>query len=491
MPSERRPRRRAGLGRAIVALFGVALLVAARLAHADLLLGDTNCDGRVDQSDFAALVAALFGADNGCAGVDVNGDGRVSAADMIAEIEQLAAPPTPTETPTATPTVTSTAPPTATPTVTPTRTITPGGPTLTATQTPTNTKRPSRTATGTETPTASRTATRTKTPTRTQTPTITPSPRRGTSTATPTSTPTGPTPTGSPPPVGTATRTPSVTKTPSRTVTPSSTRTPSRTATSTRTITATRTATFTPVPPNTRTPTPTRPPTSTRTATSTLTASRTPTITRTPTATVPRPFGPEINFFGIATADNRVLTPTGQTDDGLPLYDFPNDFGFIIVAEGRPGTSGKALAACGLMNSVTGQCGNGRAAVQILFDHQLGNGSPKVCDVTPPDDIGGVPAVPSLTFDQSQMVIDAINDIACRFDSHPSTDVACTLNALGNYSFVHYTVVGDPTNTTLQYCTPVVGSEISFQSGITRMKLQIQDTDGNVGNQAEIAVRVP
>ncbi len=521
MPSERRPRRPAGLRRAAGSLLGAALLVAASVASAGLLRGDTNCDGRVDQADVDALFAALFGAESDCAGLDVNGDGGISAGDVVALMEQLQSPTaTPTETPSTavTPTVTGSALPTATataltpspsPTATPTITITPGGPTLTrtrtgtVTQTPTNSRRPTRTATPSETPTNTRTATRTRSSTRTRTPTATPSPgrTRGTRTDTPTSTPTGPTPTATatcsctPTVTSAATSTatgpsPTSSRTGTSTRTPSNTRTPSRTGTNTRTPTHTRTPTGTRAPTNTRTPTATRPPSPTRTDTRTLTPSRTRTVTRTPTATIPRPFGPEITYFGIATADNRVLTPTGQTDDGVPIFDFPNDFGFIIVGEGRPGTSRVALAACGLQNSLAGQCQNGRSAAQLIFGRALGNGSAAVCDTSPPN-IGGVPAVASLTFDQSPMVTDAINDIGCRLDTHPTTEGACTLDELGNYSWVHY-VLGDPTNTTMQYCSaPVVGSELSFSSGITRVKLQIQDNAGNVGNQAEIAIRVP
>ena len=46
---------------------------------------DANCDGVVDESDRAALVSDLFGSDGApCAGADVNRDGRISAADLIA-----------------------------------------------------------------------------------------------------------------------------------------------------------------------------------------------------------------------------------------------------------------------------------------------------------------------------------------------------------------------------------------------------------------------
>jgi hypothetical protein len=205
------------------------------------------------------------------------------------------------------------------------------------------------------------------------------------------------------------------------------------------------------------------------------------TVTRTPTATVPRPFGPEITFFGIASADNVVRTPDDQTNDGVPIYDWPTQAGFIVVLEGRPGTSNRTLASCGTMGAPP--CAD-RAAPQVLVDRALGNGSATVCDNTLPN-IGGVPAVPSLDFGAGAMVTDAINDLGCRFDIHQTTATACTFNELGNFSFVK-------SNSTLQYCTaPALGQELALKSGQTRFKAQILDSAGNVGNTAQFVVRVP
>src|SRR5215471_4549136 len=115
MLRERRPSRPApplaGLRRVVLSLLVTASLIAANRVDAGGLRGDVNCDGQVDQGDFDALVADLFGADSTCAQRDVNGDGALSAADLVALVELLPAP-TPTDTPT---------PPSATPS-TPTRT---------------------------------------------------------------------------------------------------------------------------------------------------------------------------------------------------------------------------------------------------------------------------------------------------------------------------------------------------------------------------------
>lgn len=509
MPSERGPRRSAGLGRAVVSLLGVALLLAATGANAGPLLGDTNCDGTVDGADFDALVDGVFGLDNGCAGLDVNGDGAISAADVVGLMELLppvgpTATPTPTSlapTPTGTarrPTPTVTNPPvspsltpTGTPSATPTEspTITPGGPTLTITMTPTNTRRPTRTATGTRTGTSTRTGTRTRTPSRTGTPTATPTGPTPTVTAictncTATVTPTvTPTTTGSP---ATPTRTGTVTRTPSRTGSPTRTGTATRTGTSTRTITQSRT------PSNTRTPTTTRSPTLTRPPTRTLTQTPTRTITRTPTATIPRPVGPEITYFGIAAADGTVRTPVGETNDGVPIFEFPNNFGFLMIAEARAGTSRAAVAQCGTMGTgLSGVCDDGIAALRIISDRPLGNGSSAVCDDGPlgVEPLGGVPAVPSLDFALAPP--GTINDMACRFDVHANNSLtACTLDEGGNFRYVRDRP-GDPVVSSMQFCSaPVLGLELALQPGLTRFKLQLKDNARNLGNQTQIAVRV-
>jgi hypothetical protein len=201
---------------------------------------------------------------------------------------------------------------------------------------------------------------------------------------------------------------------------------------------------------------------------------------------MPRPAGAEVIFFGIATADNHVRTPIDQTDDGVPIYDFPNDFGFIIVVEARAGTNGRPPGNCGLMGQLV--CNDGLSSVQVISNHSLGNGSTAVCDVGPPPDlpIGGVPGIPSFTYDGSSATNNAITDFGCRFDLHTMTTFACTLDPLGNYSFVKG-------NTTLrQYCTsPVVGGELAFPSGLTRLKVRVEDATGTVGNTVEIAISVP
>lgn len=50
--------------------------------------GDANCDGSMDADDLVALLAQMFAWD--CEGADVDGDGRVGAADLVLLIDWLA-----------------------------------------------------------------------------------------------------------------------------------------------------------------------------------------------------------------------------------------------------------------------------------------------------------------------------------------------------------------------------------------------------------------
>lgn len=518
-------------------LLGAALFAAPRQARAGIV-GDVNCDLRVDQLDLDTLVYLLFGGQSNCEDADVNGDGTISAADVVQLQEILPAQPTPTPDSTATPddvtptviisptlalptptssrTPTDNVPATPTRTLTPTRTQTPTGtlPTATSTGTPTpsgtSTGTPTMTATGTQTGTPTRTLTPSKTPsitrtptstrtlTRTRTSTVTRTPTR---TATITRTPTitlSPTVTRTPTitPVPTHTRTPTLTRTPTSTRTETRTRTPTFTATETRTRTVTRTptetrtATLTRTPTATRTITQTRTPTVTRTVTMTPTITRTSTVTRTPTPTIPRPVGAEVLKFGVATAFNVVKTPDAVTEDGVPVYERPVPSGFIIFIEGRKGTSGAAVGRCGVLDPVNQRlyaCLNpgcdDRPDVQVVSDRPLGDGSAAVCDRSG-DEIGGVPGFSPPSFADTPAITDALNDLACRFDDHPSFNESCTLDDLGRFSFVD-------SRTERQFCIPAIGTELEFPSGDTRLTARLRDTACNIGNEVSIVIRVP
>jgi len=513
----------------------VAVLCAAGPALA--VPGDTNCDTLINAADFDALIVEIFADTGFCPDADVNEDGMVSGADIPVLIELLPALPTPrpTSTPTPdgpTPTVTPGTPPTATETLTPSatytasntatasdtptitntptitqtpsQTLTPSRTetptrtgtftrtrtwtrtftrtrTLTRTRTPTNTRRPTRTGTPTRTRTNTRTATRTRTETQTKTPTNT---RTASWTATETETrPPTSTPTETRTP--SQTWTPSNTRTPTLTLTPSSTRTPSPTSSFTRTRTDTRTPTETLTPTITRTPTLTRTPSSTRTPSFTLTPTLTRTPSLTPSPTPTQPPGPEVLELLLATADNHPRDPIGFTNDNIPIYEFPNGFGFVIVVEGRAGTNSGPPGICGTVTSEGGvqPCNGPRSDLEIQANRTLGNGNPAICDIGIPGMPGGVPAINPPSFANTPMIDDAINDLACHFDSHSSTTDACTLNDLENFRFVNPL-------TAVQFCSaPVIGSDANFPVGDTLLTVRLR-SGPVVGEPRSIIVRV-
>lgn len=217
--------------------------------------------------------------------------------------------------------------------------------------------------------------------------------------------------------------------------------------------------------------TPTRAPTAAPSA-----ASATPTATPIP----PLLPGPQVTFLGLARADNRSLTPIGETASGAPIYSRPLESGFLIVVEGRPGTSGVFPGNAGTMNLPTS--GTMRPDVQIQVDRPLGNGSSAVCDATSRP-IGGVPAIHPPDFGPSQSVTDALNDLACRFDVFSTSAAACTTDRLGNFSFV-------AAHSTKQFCA-LIGRELSFLRGDTLVSVQLRDSRGNLGPPGQMVVRIP
>src|SRR5574337_1469432 len=86
--------------------FAAVLLVAVP-AYASDVPGDVDCNGDADSADLAALVSGLFDGTT-CAGADVNGDGRITAADLVAEVVIITSPPGPTATTSPTETLTPT-----------------------------------------------------------------------------------------------------------------------------------------------------------------------------------------------------------------------------------------------------------------------------------------------------------------------------------------------------------------------------------------------
>lgn len=178
-----------------------------------------------------------------------------------------------------------------------------------------------------------------------------------------------------------------------------------------------------------------------------------------------------------------MLQPTTTDPQGNPVYVRVAGAGFFIVVEAKPGTSGRPPGV-NLDNSDPTNPG-ARPDLQLIANRNLGNGSPTICDAPPNSPIGGVPGINPPTFDPgSQLVANALNDFACRFDLHVPSSQACTLTPRENFGFV-------ATDTTTQMCSRgVVGHEMLFPFGDTLLTVQWRDTSGNIGLARRIVVRV-
>ena len=118
--------------------------------------------------------------------------------------------------------------------------------------------------------------------------------------------------------------------------------------------------------------------------------------------------GPRISFIGLASLDGRPAPLVGTMDDGTPVYFHSSGFGFLLVIEGIPSADSASVGTT-LFNSAANNPSR-RPDLQIVVDHNLGDGDRAVCN----DDFG-VPAVDPPSFALVQSISDALNDLACRF----------------------------------------------------------------------------
>jgi hypothetical protein len=225
------------------------------------------------------------------------------------------------------------------------------------------------------------------------------------------------------------------------------------------------------------TPVPTVPPT---------TPSPTPPPTPLPTRPVGREdikpkkgqaIGPVITHFGAARADGLPVPPV-SVEKGIPTYQTNTGAGFMLVVEAKPGLGGHEVGRrifAHVPNDPTV-----RPDLEIISNRPLGDGSPKVCDSRRPD-IGGIPAAPS--FAETQAITDAINDFACRFETHNDNESACTVNASGDFAFVN-------PETTQQFCMAVARAW-GFPVGDTILTVRVRDVKGNPGPPKQIRIRRP
>jgi len=222
-----------------------------------------------------------------------------------------------------------------------------------------------------------------------------------------------------------------------------------------------------------------------------------PTPTRTPVPIVATPatpaIGPQITFIGITRADDVLVEATEVSPEGVPIFTrlagaTGGASGFRLVVEGKPGTSGVALAASTLSDNVADL-----PDLQIQANRPLGDGSIAVCDTaqpTPGPAQGGVPAISPPSFAASTNHSNIINDLACRFrDGQGQTmgigssiDSCVKMEPTEDYGFVH-------PETDVQFCG-FVSAILTFPRGDTLVTVRLRDQAGNVGTPAQMIIRV-
>lgn len=186
--------------------------------------------------------------------------------------------------------------------------------------------------------------------------------------------------------------------------------------------------------------------------------------------------------MGVARADGQVVQPVGTADDGTPIFERQVPNGFFLVIEARPGQGNRPVG----QTTFNWQAGDPNVLpnLQIVVSRPLGNGSTKVCDdgsIPPP---GGVPAINPPVFGGTQASADAINDLGCRFNARPNSDLACTRNVFQEPAFVNPA-------TRVQFCPALgIGAEIAFPLGDTRVTARVTDTLGQPGLPQSIIIRV-
>ena len=85
-------------------------------------------------------------------------------------------------------------------------------------------------------------------------------------------------------------------------------------------------------------------------------------------------------------------------------------------------------------------------------------------------------------------VIDAVNDLGCRFLDGSGNPVgrklneACTLPPTGEYAFVS-------PDSTIQFCG-LIDSLLIFPAGDTTVTARLRDIDGNAGPPAHIVIHI-
>ncbi len=188
----------------------------------------------------------------------------------------------------------------------------------------------------------------------------------------------------------------------------------------------------------------------------------------TATATPGPPVGPRIHTFGITTADDQLFGPWA-VEGGIPVYRLPFGRSFRIIVEAGRGDSmvnpGRDTFRIG-----------GAPSFQIQASRPLGNGSAQVCDGDLPPLPGGVPGIEPPSFEATSMIVDALNDLGCRF-------VDGTQEALGRgcndqqacMRFEDGTFGCNSPSATEQFCSRVISAAEEFPVGDTLLSARVME----------------
>lgn len=178
-----------------------------------------------------------------------------------------------------------------------------------------------------------------------------------------------------------------------------------------------------------------------------------------------------------------MLVPsTETTPDGVPVYTRPTGAGFSLVVEGESGTSNSPVGRSAFASDATSL-----PDLQVEVSRPLGNGSAAVCDRSGTT-AGGIPAIDPPNFDETPMVVAAVNDLSCRFVNGGdmpvarTRDEACVLFPSGDFHFVS-------ADSTVEFCG-FVTRVMEFPSGDTLVTVRLRDQDGNAGPPAQIVLRI-
>jgi len=196
--------------------------------------------------------------------------------------------------------------------------------------------------------------------------------------------------------------------------------------------------------------------------------------------------GPRITHLGIASISDFPVAPEPVEENGRRVYAWPQGFDFWLVIEAAPAADQRPLG----VSTYAYKPGDPSVLpdLQVLVSNDLGNGNPAVCEGG--DENVGIPAVPSLTFSETDQVAAAVNDLGCRFDDgtgqplgRQSPDEACTKSPITfDPGFI------DP-QTTVQFCA-LIARPFPFPGGDTTVAARVRDTRERLSLQEEIVVRI-